>query len=182
MYGRQPIPMKPIANMVRHMKRMKAVLSATHLCGLLLNRESEVTIELLEPSKEPFFPQDDHRFKLEGLSTPEQPSEPILSIYSSGLPERIWVPLSQITAVAVIPAASLAGKMVALSSPLSEAYPNGMPIQIETNHLVILQENAAPIVFAYPRRSRGAQKIVGYYYTKIGLDKDPISLSELGVQ
>ena len=182
MYGRQPIPMKPIANMVRHQKRMKAVLSATHLCGLSVNRESEVTIELLEPSKEPFFPQDDHRFKLEGLSTPEQPTEPILSIYSNGLPSRIWVPLSQITTVSVVPAASLTGKGVSADSPLSKAYPNGLPAPIETNHLVILQEGADPIVFAYPRRSRGAQKIADYYYTKICPDKSQIGLSELGVQ
>lgn len=182
MYGRQPIPMKPIANMIRHQKRTKAVLSATHLCGLAINRDAEITAELLEPSKEPFFPQDDHRFKLEGLSTPEQPTEPILSIYSSGLPGRIWVPLSQITAVAAIPAANLAGKKISADSPLSAAYPDGLPAQFEQGHLVILREGDAPIVFAYPRRSRDAQKIVDYYYTTTCPDKERIGLSELGVQ
>lgn len=182
MYGRQPIPMKPIANMVRHLKRMKAVLTATHLCGLCIDRGAEVTVELLEPSKEPFFHQDDHRFKLEGLSTPEQPTEPILSIYSNGLPKRIWVSLSQITDAAIIIAGSLTGKVIASDSPLSKAYPNGTPVQIEASHLVILREGAAPIVFAYSRRSRGAQKIADYYYTKICSGKGQICLSELGVE
>lgn len=159
-----------------------ARMSATHLCGLSVSRESEVTIELLEPSKDPFFPQDDHRFKLEGLPIPEQPTEPILSIYSSGLPSRIWVPLSQITAVSVAPAASLTGKCFSPDSPLNKAYPNGLPVPTETNHLVILRKDADPIVFTYPRRSRGAQKIADYYYTKTCPNKKRIGLSELGVR
>ena len=182
MYGRQSIPMKPIANMVRHQKRMKAVLTATHLCGLSAAPGAEITVELLEPSKEPFFPQDDHRFKLEGLSTPEQPDEPILSIYSSGLPDRIRIPMSQITDVAIISATSLAGKTAAPDSPLSKAYPDGLPDPVGVNHLILLRKDREPIVLAYPRRVRGARKIAEYYCIHTRPGKDPLALADLGVQ
>lgn len=184
-----PMPMTPVVNGIRHKKRLKATLTANHLCGLSIPEGKEIVAELLEPSADPFLPQIDHLFPIPDPSGPEQPEEPILSIYSNGMEGRIRVPMSNIKGLRLISENELDALVTEDSfsseSPLSRifAYRRAHKLGTKSGYLVLLCEDSdvahGYIVFACPRYLRNAEKIVDYYNTTTCPGAEALTWSEL---
>ena len=96
------MPMSPVVNGRRRKKRIVAVFTALHLCGLPLDERAEVVVELKKPLADPLLPEQDHLFPIPSQPEPDLSAEPIFSIYSQGKDGRLIVPLSSIKSLTLL--------------------------------------------------------------------------------
>lgn len=151
---RIPTPRSPMINAIRHRKRTKAILYPRHLCGLALDAGKELMVELLEPSREPFVPPKDFLFPTDEFHVPRQYTEPVLSIYSEDLGQRIILPLREIADLTLVPDGQ--------EETLSE-FRELVAAHAAAGYLLITKTTGEKFLLACPRRLRGARKIVEYY-------------------